>query len=91
MYIEKDRLEKTLYTSLKEVAGLLYSTQTKYAKAKLLALPRGGMSKTQMGENHNILIFSKAQGDTARSHNGEGSAAIFMTAKQILWRMWPSF
>lgn len=82
-------LKKTdLNISFKEVTGMLYSTQTKYAKAKLLALPRGGMSKTQMGGNHYILIFSKAQGETTHSHNEderEGrSAAIVMTATEFM-------
>lgn len=46
MYSEKDRL---LNPSFRELAGFLYGAKRKYVKAKLPALPKGRMSKTQMG------------------------------------------
>lgn len=53
MYNEKDRL---LNSSFRELAGFLYSTERKYVKAKLPALPKGGMSKTQMGRRASLHL-----------------------------------
>lgn len=53
VYNEKDRL---LNSSFRELAGFLYGTERKYVKAKLPALPKGGMSKTQMGRRASLHL-----------------------------------
>lgn len=66
-----------------------------YAQAKLLASPRGGISKTQTQTgDHYILTFSKARGTATHSHHREDrggrKACCHLSDSGSLWQTWPS-